>query len=244
MPSSDAYLSATTSGGTSPGDPPSSQWVRVGDGRACGAAAGPRVAVLTRLLRLGRPWEVAGRGSGQQGQPAPLSGATSRDPVFHLWRGGGTPLHQRPHALGRTTSAQGCSWPWRLDGCRVWGLLGLPRTATGRGTCMANGSPRRAWAPSDQEPPGVSVSSGHHSRMPQMGGLRNRPASLTVVEAAVWDQKSGTSVRADSAHGRGPFVACTWLPSPTSSRGREPASSHPCLFEAPALWVGVHCVAC
>lgn len=162
MPSSDAYLSATTSGGTSPGDPPSSQWVRVGDGRACGAAAGPRVAVLTRLLRLGRPWEVAGRGSGQQGQPAPLSGTTSRDPVFHLWRGGGTPLHQRPHALGRTTSAQGCSWPWRLGGCRVWGLLGLPRTATGRGTCMANGSPRRAWAPSDQEPPGVSVSSGHH----------------------------------------------------------------------------------
>lgn len=159
-------------------------------------------------------------GSGQQGQPAPLSGTTSRDPVFHLWRGGSTPLHQRPHALGRTTSAQGCSWPWRLDGCRVWGLLGLPRTATGRGTRMANGSPTRAWAPSDQEPPGVSVSSGHHSRMPQMGGLRNRPASLTVVEAAVWDQKSGTSVRADSAHGRGPFVACTRLPSPTSSRGR------------------------
>lgn len=166
------------------------------------------------------PGRWQGGAQGSKGSQRRLVGPRAETRSFTCGGGGGTPLHQRPHALGRTTSAQGCSWPWRLDGCRVWGLLGLPRTATGRGTCMANGSPRRAWAPSDQEPPGVSVSSGHHSRMPQMGGLRNRPASLTVVEAAVWDQKSGTSVQADSAHGRGPFVACTRLPSPTSSRGR------------------------
>lgn len=133
MPSSDAYLSATTSGGTSPGDPPSSQWVRVGDGRACGAAAGPRVAVLTRLLRLGRPWEVAGRGSGQQGQPAPLSGATSRDPVFHLWRGRGhpsAPASSRPGQDDVSTGLLVALAPGRMqslgppgsppDGYRAW----------------------------------------------------------------------------------------------------------------------------